>query len=654
MAVDTLLNAQPVEMYAGSAPTDQPVAPDITPAKLATNIAGTVRTLDDRRAGKKAIWDECWELYRGKQNWDDKDDWQSRVVLPKAFNSVKTGVNAIRRFLRESEQPWTLDPVNPDDLESAARGMRLARLVKFLFEQGNAFPAIAEGLESGFICGVGLWRVGWQMRERRMPPRVQPVQLDPMGRPLGRSINVDTVREGSLAIRALDPYNVFWLPGSKMNAWTGIIEEREVPVYELRRLVAELQLDIDVDKIVKSARTARGDRRDRRTLRFDEHDDSARSGRNMLETVWLTEYWGPIVDDRNDVVEPDAHVILVNDEHELLRQRNPLWLGKAPYVGFSPLALPFRTDGIGMIEMARDVDRALNRLVNLAFDQDLMNLMGAWVADEDALENPEDLDHGVIPGHVFRVKTEAFLQGRKPLEPLAMQPGSPQTQALAGILDRAHQEGALISEIQQGLPRFRGSQTLGEVQMKGAQGQEFLSSLARDIDENAIQPLVEIAMDLTLQFIDTLGDRRVAQILGINDVATFSMMSLEDKLEAIQCDCVLKVEGVSSQVQKREVLESLVQFLNIVSQGGPEWMPAINLRELLTRVAEGFRPHIRDIDKLFNPPEVEQAIRQQQALQAIAPAALSAATKMANAESAAQSAQDVAAMNAANKGGGGE
>ena len=42
------------------------------------------------RYEKLAVWNECWQLYRGQEDWSDKEDWQSKIVLPKSFSFGQT------------------------------------------------------------------------------------------------------------------------------------------------------------------------------------------------------------------------------------------------------------------------------------------------------------------------------------------------------------------------------------------------------------------------------------------------------------------------------------------------------------------------------------------------------------------------------------
>jgi len=567
------------------------------------------KALADAQRSRHSVWQDCQDLYDLKGDFAAKQDWQSKIVLPKAFAAVKQATSSVSQMLRTAEQPWTLEPVDPDNLQDAAAGSRLAMLLKFLFDESGAYDAMGNGLETAFLTGLGVWRTAWSMQRRQLPPRVN--AFGAVERPV--------VMEGGLAVREVDPFGFFWLPGSRLNAWTGCIEDYEAPVHELRELVKQLGLEdsgvLRSQDIVPSGATSSDARNEHRSARDEwQRRNNAKSA---LATAWVTEYWGPLVDGQHNTLDGGNqwHILIVGDRHLLVAQRNQLWSNKPPYTAFSPMRHPRRpVDGIGVVEPALEINKAISRITNMGIDRELLAILPTMLGVTDAFENPEDLDAGITPGKLLRISRAAAMQMggnlKNALQPLEIGGLSPQTVPLLGILDRAVQEGSQISEIQQALPRFRGAQTLGEIEMKGAQGQDFMSSLAKRIDEVGIQPLVEQGMDLTLQFLHTIGDKRAARILGFDDYAFWQSTTLEERLQIVQCDCVLKVHGVSDQAKKSEQLQELMTFFTVIGQNGEAWLPNINQGEILKRIIESFNG-IRDVDKLINSPEEAAAIREQ-------------------------------------------
>jgi hypothetical protein len=660
------------------------------------------------RYEKLAVWNECWQLYRGAEDWTDKEDWQSKITLPKAFSSVKQATNVIKRLLNAAKKPYNIEAENPNDQVTVIRSEQMTHITQVLLEKAKFIEEFTTGLEAGFIQGVGIWKLWWGLVPRvvtkvqtkivpgqpvqgveqgglaaaqsvqpvatptqspaatnpqfpeapeaqpigggvpieapasnrtaqpvgqlpkdliRQDQRVYPTQLgqeaiNPMNLPgpggagqgglqlpqipmvQQKSIVREEILEGKLFIKAVDPYNFYWLPGSKMNRWTGTIEEIEVPKWELIEMA---DLGVFDKKLVKEIQPMKIEEGQKQSwLRWGEMPRTTNGPTADTGVVKLTEYYGPIVLE-GEMVEKDGHVLVANDTVVLINGKNQFWHRKAPYVGYSPVGIPFRTEGIGLIEMVRQIDKALNRLANMSVDTLMFRLMPIFEMTPDVYENPQDFDTGMVPGKIFR--RNAQYPGQPGLKPITMEDISQGTVQVQGILDRAHQEGALVSEIQQSLPRFRGAQTATETETMQTNQQSFFGSMAADIEIQAVGPIVEMALDLILQFIDTTQDPRIASILGI-EAGVLAGMSREEVMELIQGDYKVHVRGITGQLEKADMLQNLVQFMNLIGQNPQAWLPYINQSKLLQRILEAFRPAIHDIEQIIADPETVEANKQ--------------------------------------------
>ena len=596
-----------------------------TDAAVARYVTEWRNKLKTQRQDKVNIWNECWQLYRGLEDFSDKDEWQSRIVLPKTWSSVKQAVSTIKRLMRGAKDVWTVEAVNPDDLVSVARGGQVTDLTKVLMENAKYMDAFAEGLECGFIIGIGVWKIWWALEPRQrtrvitgvMGPdgKLVPLseqQIQQAGLPATRQVVREDVLEGKLKIKAVDPYNFWWMPGSKLNEWVGTIEEIEVPKWKLIEMAEQGFLDPEqVDKIQPMKIN---EEQKQSYLRFGERQTPS-GPTQETSSVKLTELYGPLIID-GTMVERNAHVIIANDNTVLLNKKNNMWQPKPPYVGFSPLMLPFRTEGVGLVEMVSKIDKALSRLANMSVDTLMFNMVPTFEVNVEAYENPEDLETGLTPGKVLRRNNTAMGQaGVVPLQFPDISNGSVQTMA---ALDRYHQEGALVSEIQQAIPRYRGVQTATEIETKAAYQDSFFGAMAADIEAQALEPMLAMAVDLILQYIDTANDPRVASILGIG-ADVLKGLTKEQLLEMVQGDYTIKVTGLSGQLAKAEMLQNLTQLLNILGQNPEAWMPYVNQDELLRRILEAFRPTIRDIDNIIAEPAMVEARKMAASQEAVSP-----------------------------------
>lgn len=567
--------------------------------------------LKTARQPQYELWNSCWALYRGVQDFSDKDEWQSKISLPKPWAVVKQATSTIKRLLTSNNKPWALEPYNPDDLVAQTRCEKMTRLNRVFLEKADFIAAFSEMLECGFIIGIGVAKLWWGLTPR-MSTKVETVPMPMQGASEGapgypgggmqRQVVQEESLEGRLFIKAVDPYKFFWLPGSKLNQWVGTIEDIEIPKWKLMELADAGVFD---PALVSTLQPMKLDEQERQnTLRFNERSSVTTGPSADTGMVKLTEFYGPIVLN-GKLVERNGHVIIGNDNVVLLAQPNKFWHKKPPYVAYTPLAVPFRTEGVGLIEMTRAINNAMSRLANMSVDTLAYRLMPLMEVVVDAYENPEDLETGIIPGKMLR-RNMSYPSQSQGIVPIQFEDISQGSIAVAAQLDRAAQEGSLVSEIQQALPRFRGVQSATEIETKQQNQETFFGAMASDIEESAIKPMIEMANDLIFQFIDTATDPRVAGILGV-DAAVLQGIPKEELIEMIAGDYSIKVTGITDQLQKAEMLQNLVQFMNIIGQNAEAWMPYLNSDALLRRIMESFRPAIRDIEQIIADPQTVEA-----------------------------------------------
>lgn len=671
MPTSSLQHTIPVEVTEGQ-PSAQQSTGDTYAGKVKSYVVGWRNQLRQQRLEKQTIWNECWALYRGQEDQTNKEDWQSKIVLPKAWGTVKQAVNVLMRLLQVQESPWTLEPYNQDDELETLKAEKMMDVGSLFLEKAHFIDELKTGLETGFIMGLGVWKAGWSLLPRmRMrvqtnmvsvpapagmqqgpllaPPPPGPLpfgqqpgaaeadaahqypqqmpqeNLPPQGALNGgggqpqtimvpqKSIVQEEILEGRLMLNAVDPYNFYWLPGSKLNRWVGTLEEIVIPKWELMKIAQLGAFGPDGEKLVEDLMPMELDQvQEQRYLRFGEFPRTATAPDSMAADIKLTEFHGPLIID-GKLVDEYRHIIVANDSTLLLDQRHDKWFRTPPYTGWSPLTLPFRTEGMGLVEMVRSIDKALNQIVNLGVDTLLFRLLPIFEYSADYYENPEDIRTGLTPGKILRRSAIAG-QGQSGLVPVEFNDVSPGAMQVAGVLDRAHQEGGLVSELQQSLPRWSGAQTATETEAIQQNQNSFFGAMAADFEQGCIAPLIEMSIQLIMQYIDTANDPRVASVLGV-DQAILAGMSREEVFELVQGDYQVQVRGLTAQLEKAEMLQNLVQFMNLIGQNPQAWLPWIKQDALLRKILEAFRPHIHDLERILNDPATAAAAAQSQAQQ---------------------------------------
>jgi hypothetical protein len=747
--VSSYYSGTPAEMVAedGQSGASLLAADTEEEAKARQYVIAWRNQLKQLRWQKRQIWNECWQLYRGLDDWTNLEDWQTKIVIPKAFNSVKTATNVIKRLMVTAKQPWSIESVNPDDLVNVIRAEKCTDLLKVFTEKAHLLEEFSEALECSFIIGLGVWKVWWglvprtsvgveesfspidQLMQQGMPGGLGPnaasgqvtsevagqgnygnlpsaagpqpggnelapqsaqagggmqqagsgMPQKPQGPPPGYTSNYGveqgvptepppprnvigqlsrpdwlaktmaqlyptqlpfeeiapmnapaqgaasnfgtggsmqqrmvkqkqiikkTTLEGNLFIRAVDPYNFYWLPGAKFpNRMIGTIEDVEVAKWELIEMADRGLFSKDKIAAIKPQKIDEYEKMS--ALRWSETVRAYNGPNTDTGVVKLTEYYGPVVYD-GKIVKREAHCLIANDSVTLFYRDNELWDNSSPYIAFSPLALPFRTEGVGLIEMVRQIDKAMNRIANLSTDLLMFKLLPTFEYAPDAYENPEDFETGLVPGKMFR-RNIAQMQA-PPITPVNYADVSPGAANVMGLLDKFHGEGAMVTDVSQGQPRYRGIQTATESQLLQQNMDSFMGNMAVDVEKLALEPLLSKCLNLMFQFIDTATDPRVASVLGV-DAEVLQGLTKPELLEMVQGDYKVKVRGISEQLWKADVLQQLVQLMNLVGQNPQAWLPYINEDALLRRILDSFRPQIHDIENIIADPDTAQAKR---------------------------------------------
>ncbi|MHA2064738.1 MAG: portal protein, partial [Candidatus Thorarchaeota archaeon] len=405
--------------------------------ELADQITRQWREGSDRLRTFFDIALECWDQYRNRQDFGDKEDWQAKVTLAKAHSSVKQGVANLVRLMKQAGKFVLVE--DPSGVNSSF-APHVREGVHRIWETGKFLDTSREALEAGLIMGLQVVRLDWTFE-----PAFK-IQSD------GINIQQGMVREGKLKIKAVDPWTVRFGPETRGgNDIDWIIEEQEITLPTLRKLGFEIPPDLLRDN-------ARVDEKEiKKERRTDEREPRAPVARK----VKVREYHGPVIDeDTQEVLVPNAHILLVNNQFILLAERNQLWRQKPPYVLSSPLKVVFRFPGQGLLEVNRELKKNIDAIAQMGTDYLKFSTLVMLEADMSMLENPEDLATGAEPGKIFRKRPGTGLQ--RALQQVPINPLQADVFNMLGAFNNEYQRGTFITDIVQGLLDTKGETTATE------------------------------------------------------------------------------------------------------------------------------------------------------------------------------------------------
>ena len=69
-------------------------------------------------------WKETWDAYLLRQNYDEKEDWQSKITTAKPFSTVQQATAIVQKALGTSKDFFSIEPIDVenDEIELVRKG----------------------------------------------------------------------------------------------------------------------------------------------------------------------------------------------------------------------------------------------------------------------------------------------------------------------------------------------------------------------------------------------------------------------------------------------------------------------------------------------------------------------------------------------------
>lgn len=433
-------------------------------------ILSKKKQAEDAMWERRRIMDELWMLYQNKQDWSNKKAWQSKVFVPKVFMTVEQAAAVVKRAVLSTSTLFSLkirrgNRTN-EELEIAKRAKPEAeRRFKEFIDDTNFADSYGEMTKSSFVTGLGVPKVIWNQGLEYFNVDSKDVFVDPHFMPSQKKPPGYVIEQKTMSLAELK------FMAKAMNKAAG----RQVfRMAEINKIKEHTQEDKEEWK-----------RRARRGLQpFNRID----------KMVQIDEFWGDIIDPDTDTIKKNQLIWVANKARIIRRQDNPFIHGRIPYVLTSPIVYPHRgVAGISLVEHVVAMQYALNNVTNLTIDNLNFSVNKIFQANPAALVNPKSLTQ-MYPGKIV------FAQGpNDAVKEVRTTNVGQDAFAVMGLLDQAIQKGTGVTDFLTGNTSKSGT-TATETRIKTAQAQGMFDVIARNLEANSIQPLMEMSFSLWEQF----------------------------------------------------------------------------------------------------------------------------------------------------------
>lgn len=534
--------------------------------KIVEYVRACMKEAKDASAQRRKAWKELWDVYQNKQDYRMKAEWQSKIVSPKVWMKVERAAAEVKRALLQLNKLFKFEIDDEREWSKEQKDIllkekpRLETRFRRALEKSNLTNVYADMCKGAFLLGIGIPKVLWDYEGQRLNYQNVPV--------LNTYISPD--------------YQVYENERPKY-----IIEEQEMDLAAFKLLVEKINAAAgrevydrsEIDKLDEDFNDVEKRQADRKQRGFGQYEE-------VSKRVLLWQFWGDYITEEDGVVTENQLYIIVNKKYLVRRQDNPFKHGRNPHILTFPLPYPHRgIAGSSLVEPMVKILYTYNNLMNMFMDNMNWSVNKMFEYDPNRFVNPKKM-MTIYPGKLLQKIGDGTAFTEVPITPVTRE-------AIPGLefLDRETQEATSVTEFLMSMPS-RKAKTLGEVELKTAESKGLFDTIARDLEQNSIRPLLEMSYSLLVQY------------AGFEDITgkyTIKVGGLS--LLLIQRE---QIEQVDSVIERMSKIPILAQMTNI-GELWKKYLSILNLQDV----------YIDEADRQM-PPEVVERQAEMDAERAVA------------------------------------
>ncbi len=484
---------------------------------------------------RDAKWKQNLDLYWNRHDFSHKADWQAQETMPEVPAFVDRFAAALKEALVATHGNFytVTDPGDTDGLLALSvkriTDAWLSTCGRNMNGHPLGFPAVfEEQVKLGALtacCGTVLWRKdvpGGRVAFETIDPRF--VWFDHTFRNLYRIRRIE-----------IDRHELHTMMKASDNA--------KKPIFNQEQL-ERLQGSITVE-----------DEQWRREMTGHGHENQSNR-----KPIVLEEYIATVVGPNGDLLAENA-LIVVADRKFIIRgpEKNPFWHGQ-DWLVYAPLVTaPLSVYGRSYMEDFGSLANTFTELTNLILDATYTSALKAFVLVPSMLMNPEQAAEGVHPNKAFLLD-EGFVAKdfAAELNLGSLDAGAVQVwQTLKGELS----EAAAINEL--GLGQFapKGRTSATEVNTVQSNSSALVRSIAQTIETRFLDIVLDLTWKTGLQHVRK-DNKRLAAIAGPEMWGAL----MANRKELVKRPFTFQAQGISSLIQRSQMLQSLLQAFQVISQ----------------------------------------------------------------------------------------
>ena len=519
----------------------------------------------------RKIQKECWDVYNEEQppNYANKENWQSKVVIPKPFGAVQFAMGVVRKafaaeFLSvENEQNQGVADFWEKLIKHQLNKQHGNFPIQFTDASGMAF-AVGQSLEM-----IPVWRNGSGLRFVLVEP--WKIHRDP-----------DTASRQSQS-------GMYWIHQEYLDFHV-LKEAEKSGRYE------------NVDRVKDFANS-----KDPNLTK----EEIARR-KNMIwqrsefrKSVLTSEFWGMVLDSKGELLLPSCTYTVAGNHVIGLPKRSPYRTLRWPGVSFSPLPQFLRFEGRGLLQGIRSIWYWMCSLMSLHSDS--LN----WVVNPpkeiniSALVDQDDIDD--YPGKTYLVRDT--VSGQQVVRTVDRKNITNEVLANLNYGDQHFQEGSFVTALVQGLPGWRAEVTAREQAQSLEQAMNVFSLMGQNLEDGAIQVVSAAAETIEIN----ASPQDLLEVFPEDIIRALAEPEASTGIVLPKLSGSFHISGISAIMKDAEILKAITEMILPLIES-PSFAPYLKPYNIIKSIER--RTNLQDEGIVVKEEEVPAVQKKQELMKA--------------------------------------
>lgn len=516
----------------------------------------------------RQVQKECWDCYNEEPppNYSSKEDWQSKVIIPKPYAAVQFAMAVVRKAF-SSDFLSVQNETNPDVATF------WQDLMQHEFNQNNADFTIAFTDSTGMAYAVG-----------------QSLEMIPVWRP-GEGLRFILVEPWKIC---RDPDAISRHPQSGLY-W---IHREYIDYYRLKEAEKKGRyVNIDDVKGYLDGTQQEGLTAEEIAARKNMYWQRSK----YRKAVLTSEFWGQVLSPAGEILLPSATYTWAGNQVIGLPKPSPYRTLRWPGVSFSPLPHFIRFDGRGLLEGVKTLWYWMCSLMSLHSDNLNWLVNPPKEIDVSALVDQDDLDD--YPGKT--TPTRGTISGNQVIRTIDRKSITNEILANLNYGDQTFQRGSLVTDIVQGLPGWRAEVTAREQAQNLEQSMTVFSLMGMNLENGAIK-----VTEAAAQVIEAnIGVEELAEIFTEDTISQLLDSESPTGVSLPELTGAFHISGISAIMKDAEVLKAIRDLIMPLYTEGSPFVRYINPFKVLKSIEK--RANLEDED-LFIPESEGEEVQDDQ------------------------------------------